>query len=70
MQETIRIGVDLGKTYFQLHAVEREGAVGARRKLSRTKMRAFFARSRALPGRHGGLRLGALLGARACRHGT
>ncbi len=45
MQEPIRIGVDLGKNYFQLHAVEREGAVAARRKLSRSKMRAFFAQS-------------------------
>jgi len=45
MQEPIRIGVDLGKNHFQLHAVEREGAVAARRKLSRSKMRAFFAQS-------------------------
>ena len=45
MQEPIRIGVDLGKNHFQLHAVEREGAVAARRKLSRSKMRAFFTQS-------------------------
>jgi transposase len=45
MQEPVRIGVDLGKNHFQLHAVEREEAVAARRKLSRSKMRASFAQS-------------------------
>lgn len=45
MKEFIRIGVDLGKSYFQLHALEREGGVEVKRKLSRSKMRAFFAQS-------------------------
>jgi transposase len=44
MQEFIRIGVDLGKAYFQLEAIEREGGAAVKRKLSRSKMREFFAR--------------------------
>jgi transposase len=44
MEKFIRIGVDLGKNYFQLHALEGEGGSAVNRKLSRTKIRAFFAR--------------------------
>ncbi len=43
MDKFIRIGVDLGKAYFQLHALRVEGSA-IKRKLSRSKMRAFFAR--------------------------
>ena len=45
MREFIRIGVDLGKTCFQLHALEGEGGPAVNRKLSRSKMRAFFAQT-------------------------
>jgi transposase len=45
MQEFIRIGVDLGKSFFQLAAMEREGGAIVKRKLSRAKMRAFFAKT-------------------------
>jgi len=45
MNKFIRVGVDLGKNHFQVHALEREGSGGASRKLSRSKMRAFFART-------------------------
>ena len=45
MQKFIRIGVDLGKNCFQLHAVEDESGGAVRRKLSRSKMSTFFARS-------------------------
>src|SRR5271166_3562297 len=44
MDKFIRIGVDLGKNYFQLHAVGTDGAPAMNRKLSRSKTRAFFAR--------------------------
>src|SRR5271168_5116906 len=42
MDEFIRVGVDLGKGYFQIHAVT--GASAINRKLSRAKVRTFFAR--------------------------
>ena len=45
MREFIRIGVDLGKTCFQLHALEGEGGPAVKGKLSRSKMRSFFAES-------------------------
>ena len=43
MKEFIRIGVDLAKSSFQVHAVESEGGRATTRKLSRSAMRAFFA---------------------------
>jgi transposase len=43
MKKYIRIGVDLGKGYFQVHALESEGGAAVRRKLSRGKFLAFFA---------------------------
>ena len=45
MRKFIRIGVDLGKNHFQVHALEGEGGAAARLKLSRSKVRAFFART-------------------------
>jgi transposase len=42
MDEFIRVGVDLGKGYFQIHALS--GAAAVSRKLSRPKVRTFFAR--------------------------
>ena len=45
MNKFIRIGVDLGKNSFQLDAIEREGGAAVKRKLSRPKMRAFFAQT-------------------------
>ena len=42
MKEFIRIGVDLGKNYFQIHALESEDGHAATRKLSRQAMRKFF----------------------------
>src|ERR1700683_905205 len=42
MDEFIRVGVDLGKGYFQIHALTATAAIS--RKLSRTKVRTFFAR--------------------------
>jgi transposase len=43
MQEFIRIGVDLSKGFFQVHALEREGSPAVKRKLSRARFLAFFA---------------------------
>jgi transposase len=43
MQQFIRIGVDLSKGFFQVHALEREGSPALKRKLSRARFLAFFA---------------------------
>jgi transposase len=43
MKKYIRIGVDLGKGYFQVHALESEAGAAVNRKLSRGKFLAFFA---------------------------
>ena len=43
MKEFIRIGVDLSKGFFQVHAIEREGSPAVTRKLSRAKFLSFFA---------------------------
>ena len=42
MDEFIRIGVDLGKRFFQIHGVRSGGGPAEKRKLSRSKMHAFF----------------------------
>jgi transposase len=42
MKKFIRIGVDLGKKYFQIHALASEGGPAVTRKLTRLKMREFF----------------------------
>jgi hypothetical protein len=60
VKKFIRIGVDLAKNYFQIHALTSEHGPAVTRKLKRSKI--LFA-NRALPHWHGGLRLGALLGA-------
>lgn len=51
MKQFIRIGVDLAKNAFQVHALEREDGSAVTRKLSRAKMFEFF--SRAAPCRVG-----------------
>jgi transposase len=43
MEKFIRIGVDLAKNYFQAHAVPAAGGPAVRRKLHRSRVRAFFA---------------------------
>ena len=42
MKQFIRIGVDLAKNYFQIHALPSEGAPAIKRKVTRRKMREFF----------------------------
>ena len=36
MQKYTRVGIDLGKNYFQIHALPRDGGVAANRKLRRS----------------------------------
>ena len=43
MKKFIRIGVDLAKNYFQVHALISETGPAVSRKLTRAKMREFFA---------------------------
>ena len=42
MKKFIRIGVDLAKNYFQVHALASEGGPAVTRKLTRSKMHEFF----------------------------
>ncbi len=42
MKQFIRIGVDLAKNYFQVHALESENGPALTRKLKRSKMHEFF----------------------------
>ena len=44
MKKFIRIGVDLAKNYFQVHALESEDGRAMTRKLKRSKMHEFFSR--------------------------
>jgi transposase len=46
MKEFIRIGVDLAKNYFQIHALESEDGHAATRKLSRQAVRKFFSETK------------------------
>jgi transposase len=43
VKKFIRMGLDLGKNYFQVHGLESEGGAAMTRKLSRAKMLGFFA---------------------------
>jgi transposase len=44
MKEVTTIGLDLAKNVFQVHAVDRAGAVVARRALRRSQVLAWFAK--------------------------
>jgi transposase len=44
MKQFVRIGVDLAKNYFQVHALTSEGGPAVTRKLKRSKMLEFFSR--------------------------
>lgn len=45
MKQFIRIGVDLAKNYFQVHALACEGSPAVTRKLKRSKMLEFFSQT-------------------------
>jgi hypothetical protein len=59
-----RVGLDLAKRVFQVHAVDAKGEIVVVRRLTRNQLVPFFA---ALRGGDGGVRLGASLGAGADR---
>jgi transposase len=59
------IGLDLAKNVFQVHGVDATGQVVVRKSLRRSQMLPFFCQIACLPGRHGGVRHVASLGARA-----
>ena len=69
MRKYIRIGVDIAKNSFQVHALESEDCSATKLKLSRSGIVKFLAEGQAVRDRHGGLRLGALLGAAVSRDG-
>ena len=45
MKSFIKSGINLAKNFFQVHAIEREGAPAVARKLSRGKVLGFFAQA-------------------------
>jgi transposase len=55
MEAAVTIGLDLGKSVFQVHGVDREGAVVFQRRLTRARLLAFFAKQP-----------GCLIGVKAC----
>ena len=44
MREIATIGLDLAKSVFQIHSIDRHGTVLARRQLRRAEVLAFFAK--------------------------
>jgi hypothetical protein len=58
------LGIDLAKNVFQLHGCDAKGRAVLRKQLTRKQMLAFPGQLAELPGGDGGLRDGALLGAR------
>jgi transposase len=44
METAVTIGLDLGKSVFQVHGVDAGGAVVVQRRLTRSKLLAFFAK--------------------------
>ena len=44
MASAVTIGLDLGKSVFQVHGVDAGGAVVIQRRLTRSKLLAFFAK--------------------------
>ena len=44
MESAVTMGLDLGKSVFQVHGVDAVGAVIVQRRLTRSKLLAFFAK--------------------------
>ena len=65
MQVVTTIGLDIAKSVFQVHGVDAAGQVLIRRQLKRRAVLAFFQKLPACSGWDRGLRLVALLVARA-----
>lgn len=49
------IGIDLAKSVFQIHGVDKHGKIVLRKQLRRNKMTKFFANIEPLPDRYGGM---------------
>ena len=64
MQTISTIGLDMAKSVFQVHGVDAAGQVVVRRQLKRRQVIVFFPEAAAMPSRHRGVRLIALLVAR------
>ena len=64
MNEVSIIGIDLAKRVFQLHGAAADGSVVFRKKLTRAQLAAVPGEPARLHRGDGGLRHGALLGAR------
>ena len=62
-----RVGLDLAKNVFQVHAVDANGEVVVARKVRRGELIEFFAELPRVPGGDGGVLVGASLGAPARR---
>src|SRR3954454_12967506 len=65
MQTITTIGLDIAKSVFQVHGVDAAGQVVIRRQLKRRAVLAFFQKLLSMSGWDRGLRLVALLVARA-----
>ena len=65
MQVVTTIGLDIAKSVFQVHGVDAAGQVLIRRQLKRRAVLAFFQETASMSGWDRGLRLVALLVARA-----
>jgi len=61
MEAAVTIGLDLGKSVFQVHGVDSQGAVVVQRRIVRARLLAFF-QAVGLPGWDGGLRRRSSLG--------
>jgi transposase len=44
MEAAVTIGLDLGKSVFQVHGVDQQGAVVVQRRLTRARLLTFFAK--------------------------
>ena len=64
MQAITTIGLDIAKSVFQVHGVDKEGRVVIRRRLKRRYVLAYFQKAAGVPGRDRSLRLVASLVAR------
>jgi transposase len=49
MGEVSTIGLDIAKSVFQIHGVDRNGEVAIRKRVSRAKLLEFFRRSAIVP---------------------
>ena len=65
MQTTTTIGLDIAKSVFQVHGIDRDGNVVVRRQLKRRYVLTFLCEGAAVPNWHRGMRVITLLVARA-----